>query len=98
LPALFDASYDANNGERAGDLMLIAITAAARASAKDFYFPATLLHAFGPPELEETGASLVEMRRTLFGVSKTVRRTEQPGRNEPCSCGSGKKYKKCHVR
>ncbi len=25
-----------------------------------------------------------------------VRRTEVPGRNDPCSCGSGKKYKKCH--
>jgi len=24
---------------------------------------------------------------------KTV---EKVGRNEPCSCGSGKKYKKCH--
>jgi uncharacterized protein YecA (UPF0149 family) len=21
-----------------------------------------------------------------------------PGRNEPCWCGSGKKYKKCHVQ
>jgi len=21
---------------------------------------------------------------------------EKPGRNEPCWCGSGKKYKKCH--
>jgi uncharacterized protein YecA (UPF0149 family) len=21
----------------------------------------------------------------------------QPGRNEPCWCGSGKKYKKCHL-
>ena len=31
------------------------------------------------------------------GVVKTVRR-DQPkvGRNEPCPCGSGKKYKKCH--
>jgi hypothetical protein len=96
LPALFDASYDASNGERAGDLMLIGITAAARASAPDFYFPATLLHALGPPGLEEIGSSLVEMRRTLFGVSKTVRRAEKPGRNDPCPCGSGKKYKKCH--
>lgn len=25
-----------------------------------------------------------------------VRRVERPGRNEPCWCGSGKKYKKCH--
>ena len=24
-----------------------------------------------------------------------IRRDEEPGRNDPCSCGSGKKYKKC---
>jgi hypothetical protein len=24
-------------------------------------------------------------------------RTTQMGRNEPCSCGSGKKYKNCHA-
>ncbi|MCB9824506.1 MAG: SEC-C domain-containing protein [Planctomycetes bacterium] len=23
-------------------------------------------------------------------------RDERPGRNDPCWCGSGKKYKKCH--
>ena len=29
--------------------------------------------------------------------SKTVRRDEpKVGRNDPCPCGSGKKYKKCH--
>ena len=22
---------------------------------------------------------------------------KEPGRNEPCYCGSGKKYKKCHM-
>ncbi len=22
---------------------------------------------------------------------------EKPGRNDPCPCGSGKKYKKCHL-
>ncbi len=27
-----------------------------------------------------------------------VRRVEVPGRNDPCSCGSGQKYKKCHGR
>jgi len=26
---------------------------------------------------------------------KFIRRTVTPGRNDPCSCGSGKKYKKC---
>jgi preprotein translocase subunit SecA len=30
-------------------------------------------------------------------ASKTVvRKGEKVGRNEPCPCGSGKKYKKCH--
>jgi preprotein translocase subunit SecA len=30
-------------------------------------------------------------------VVKTVRRDmPKVGRNEPCPCGSGKKYKKCH--
>ncbi len=27
--------------------------------------------------------------------SKTVRKEKEPGRNDPCPCGSGKKYKKC---
>jgi preprotein translocase subunit SecA len=30
-------------------------------------------------------------------VVKTIRREEpKVGRNDPCPCGSGKKYKKCH--
>ena len=27
--------------------------------------------------------------------SRTVRKEKEPGRNDPCPCGSGKKYKKC---
>lgn len=29
-------------------------------------------------------------------VREPVRRVAVPGRNDPCSCGSGRKYKKCH--
>jgi preprotein translocase subunit SecA len=29
-------------------------------------------------------------------VQKTVVNKEKVGRNDPCPCGSGKKYKKCH--
>jgi hypothetical protein len=96
LPALFDGWYDANNGEKGVDLMLVSLVAGARARAEDFYFPATVLHAMGPPDLERLGASLAEMRRTLVGTPQTVRRGERTGRNDPCPCGSGKKYKKCH--
>ena len=32
-------------------------------------------------------------------TQQTVRKSNQrPGRNKPCWCGSGKKYKHCHMR
>ena len=37
---------------------------------------------------EEEPLPVVEQRR--------VDETDQIGRNDPCWCGSGKKYKKCH--
>ncbi|MCX6639740.1 MAG: preprotein translocase subunit SecA [bacterium] len=32
------------------------------------------------------------------GKPQPVRRDKEPGRNDPCPCGSGKKYKQCHGR
>jgi uncharacterized protein YecA (UPF0149 family) len=32
------------------------------------------------------------------GGWETVIAPKRPGRNDPCWCGSGKKYKKCHLR
>jgi preprotein translocase subunit SecA len=29
-------------------------------------------------------------------VQPVVRNSEKVGRNDPCPCGSGKKYKQCH--
>jgi uncharacterized protein YecA (UPF0149 family) len=29
-------------------------------------------------------------------VQQVVRSAAKVGRNDPCPCGSGKKYKKCH--
>ena len=43
--------------------------------------------------------NMLKERRTEivkeFKRSKTVHKEKQPGRNDPCPCGSGKKYKKC---
>src|SRR5918992_1781649 len=45
--------------------------------------------AYGDPDEEPAGGgTVVEQRR--------VDEHEQLGRNDPCWCGSGKKYKKCH--
>lgn len=44
--------------------------------------PMWILKGFTPKEIQE--------RRTT-----TIKKQEEPGRNDPCPCGSGKKYKKC---
>ena len=33
----------------------------------------------------------------LFTSKEQPASKEKPGRNDPCWCGSGKKYKKCHL-
>lgn len=49
--------------------------------------------------LEEWAGILEEEKRKQirkdFNKSKQVINTKKIGRNEPCPCGSGKKYKKC---
>ena len=42
-------------------------------------------------EIEKNVAELM----ALVNKSETMKVTKTPNRNEPCSCGSGKKYKKC---
>ncbi|HZT76692.1 MAG TPA: preprotein translocase subunit SecA [Vicinamibacterales bacterium] len=50
-----------------------------------------------PPRASGTAAAPVPARVGGDDVVKTVRRDEpKVGRNDPCPCGSGKKYKKCH--
>ena len=98
LPSLFDLWGDGMNGERSLDATMVMLVNAARARAEDFYFPAPVLHAMGPPEMQAYGQSLVEMRHKLQGERKPVRNEARTGRNDPCPCGSGKKYKKCHGR
>jgi uncharacterized protein len=39
---------------------------------------------------------LREIWRTIGPRVAALRKSNEPGRNDPCHCGSGKKYKKCH--
>lgn len=40
---------------------------------------------------------LAQAMRGLLRAALPARREAKPGRNEPCWCGSGTKYKKCHL-
>jgi len=61
----------------------------------------------GPPSMSKARLnafadavwSVYDLREIWRGIGprvETLRRADVPGRNDPCHCGSGKKYKKCH--
>ncbi len=49
------------------------------------------------PSAAAASASATSTPAPSVPVTATIVRPERPGRNEPCHCGSGKKYKKCHL-
>jgi hypothetical protein len=77
-------------------LVFIMLPVAARASAEDFYFPRDVVRAwYGAWQPEETLERITRLTKHA-PKPEPVRTTKTMGRNEPCSCGSGKKWKKCH--
>ena len=61
----------------------------------------------GPPSVSESRLEalgeaiwavydLRQLWKSLGPRVEPVRKAAEPGRNDPCPCGSGKKYKKCH--
>ena len=89
-------SIDADvHDARVQTLLMIALPVAARAAAEDFYHPREVVRAwFGQWTPEE---SLERLKRFAQGPKpQAVRAEPRPGRNDPCPCGSGKKWKKCH--
>jgi len=51
---------------------------------------------FKPEESDRVGAGeQIQMPAGRYNPGTVVRKTPKIGRNEPCPCGSGKKYKKC---
>ena len=70
----------------------------AKARLEDFYFERDAARKVCKPwTLADTtdlvsryGSAMVAVR-----AQQTVRAEAKPGRNDPCSCGSGLKYKRC---
>jgi SEC-C motif domain protein len=68
------------------------------------HFVAHFKQGDGPEQRHEERASFVRSAkdgRWRYAEGKVagpppVRREATPGRNDPCTCGSGKKWKKCH--
>ena len=63
--------------------------------------PAPSLAAPPPPDLRPSGPAPGQAPRPAPAaepVAPYVREQPKVGRNDPCPCGSGKKYKQCHGR
>ena len=41
---------------------------------------------------------LRQLWKSMGPRQETIRKEATPGRNDPCPCGSGRKYKQCHGR
>lgn len=50
---------------------------------------------FASISVEEEGEENISELTVLLNTPKSIVLEKTPGRNEPCSCGSGKKFKKC---
>jgi preprotein translocase subunit SecA len=48
------------------------------------------------PPVAEEGLAAAEGQQAEAGQQPVVRDMPKVGRNEPCPCGSGKKFKQCH--
>lgn len=76
------------------EISLGALPLVARASPEDFYVPAALRRRWARLDPRSEVGRVVEEMRPLL-ASATVRAEPAPGRNDPCRCGSGRKFKKC---
>ncbi len=54
--------------------------------------------AVASPAARQVVRSEGPMTRTSMGAPKTTGPSSKVGRNDPCPCGSGRKYKQCHGR
>jgi SEC-C motif-containing protein len=95
LPAAL--GFDGNVFEPAQSRFTMgAVALAAKASAADFYFPRSAVRAYQGSWTPEEEVFRLERFRAGVPRGVPVRSEKKPGRNDPCPCGSGKKWKKCH--
>ncbi len=93
---------------QAAQILDDALSAIVTVAEDDTAAPTLSLYAEnGPPSvsaqrLDDLGAAiwavydLRQLWKSLGPRVAAVRKDATPGRNDPCPCGSGKKYKKCH--
>ncbi len=104
----FDDDWAAPRDKEAAALLQETLDVIVDLTGPDTGPPAVSMHAQdGPPSVSEErreafGEALwavYDLRtfwKSLGPRVEPIRKPDSPGRNDPCPCGSGKKFKKCH--
>ncbi|MGF2618032.1 SEC-C metal-binding domain-containing protein [Rossellomorea aquimaris] len=59
------------------------------------FYANVVLNEIDHPALQETKMNLIEKEKRIQTAASPIVKEDKVGRNDPCPCGSGKKYKKC---
>jgi hypothetical protein len=82
--------------EDASDDFCGAHKAAAKAASAERLAEAHESNPAGWRAIDKAAMRINKLREPSFAPQPPRRRGDTPARNEPCPCGSGKKYKRCH--
>ncbi|MBI5479467.1 MAG: SEC-C domain-containing protein [Deltaproteobacteria bacterium] len=75
--------------------LIVCLPWVARAPAEELYPPADFVRATSRPWRPEDARAILDRLCWLYAYDVPRHAAKAPGRNEPCPCGSGKKYKRC---
>ena len=91
-------AYQTNAGSNGGSekypLALVVTSEARQQEVQALVDDAQLYAQINVDSSDDAQESIAELT-ALLNKGTTVKVAKTPARNEPCSCGSGKKYKKC---
>jgi len=75
--------------------LALVVTSEARKQELEAQVAEAKLYADIRVDSDDGAVEMITELTTLLKKSATQKTQDTPSRNEPCSCGSGKKYKKC---
>ncbi|MDP5055120.1 MAG: SEC-C metal-binding domain-containing protein [Congregibacter sp.] len=91
-------AYQTKGGTNAGSEkypLALVVTSEARQQEVQALVDAAKLYARIVVDTSDDAQESINELTALLNKTPTVTVKKTPARNEPCSCGSGKKYKKC---
>lgn len=90
--------HEAKTNRKAGSKkypLALVVTSEARKQEVEALVAEAQLYAVVNIDSSEGAVESISELTALLNKKDTIKADKIPARNEPCSCGSGKKYKKC---